>query len=100
MANRLIKFKVDESYNMIVNELAESLIFNRIYPFIYYNIKNFNFEEETQLKTKFNQAKSEFTFTTFNVDPIINLCKFNTSLQEIRKLPFLSAPFEKLVILM
>lgn len=97
MASRLIKFKVDDGFNLIIYELAESLIFNKIYPFIYFNIKNFNFEEETKLKNTFNEAKKDFTFTTYNVDSILYSCKFNLALQELRKLPFLSAPFEKLV---
>lgn len=97
MASRLIKFKVDDGFNLIIYELAESLIFNKIYPFIYFNIKNFNFEEETKLKNTFNEAKKDFTFTTYNVDSILYSCKFNMALQELRKLPFLSAPFEKLV---
>jgi hypothetical protein len=99
MANRLIKFKVDDGYNLIIYELAESLIFNRIYPFIYFNIKNFNFDEENKLKNTLNESKKDFTFTTYNVDPILYSCKFNSALQEIRKLPLLSAPFEKLVLL-
>ena len=97
MAGRLIKFKVDESYNLVVYELAESLIFNRLYSLIYFNIKNFNYEEENQLKEKLKATKNEFTFTTFNVDPLINQCKFLPALNELRRLPFLSAPFEKLV---
>jgi len=97
LASRLIKFKVDDGFNLVIYELAESLIFNKIYPFIYFNIKNFNFEDETKLKNTFNEAKKDFTFTTYNVDPILYSCKFNLALQELRKLPFLSAPFEKLV---
>ena len=97
MMSRLIKFKVDETYNLIIYELAESIVFSRIYPLIYFNVKTFNYEEENLLRTRLNQAKNEFTFTTFNIDPLINQCKFSSALLEIRKLPFLSAPFEKLV---
>jgi hypothetical protein len=99
MAGRLIKFKVDETYNMVIYELAESLLFNKIYSLIYFNIKTFNYEEENQLKARLTEAKAEFTFTTYNVDPIINQCKFTNAIQEMRRLPFLSAPFEKLVYL-
>lgn len=98
MAGRLVKFKADETYNVVVYELAESLIFNKIYSLIYFSIKSFNFEEENILREKLNQTKNEFTFTTYNVDPIINQCKFLNALQELRRLPFISAPFEKLVL--
>ena len=97
MSKRLIKFKTDDTYAVILYEMTESLIFNKIYSFIYFNIKQFNYEEEQQLKLKLQNAKSDFTFSKYQVDTIYNECQFISAIQEIKKLPLLSSPFEKIV---
>lgn len=97
MSKRLIKFKTDDTYTLIMYELTECLIFNRIYSFIYFNIKQFNYEEEQQIKLKLHNTKADFTFSSYQIDAIYNECHFDLAIQEIKKLPLLSTPFEKIV---
>lgn len=92
--NRLARFKVDENFNLIIHELTESLVFNKISNFLTNNLKQFNQEEEGDLKTKMFNMKNEYSFKS---DSIFNECKFRLAIAEIRKLSNVVAPFEKLV---
>ena len=97
LMQKLLKFKIDENFETIIHELTESLVFNRMHSFIYLNLKQFNVNEEAELKNKMNSLKSEFTFAIFKLDNIYNECKFKNAIAEIRKISNLMAPFEKLV---
>ena len=91
------KYKSDDSFNTIIFELAESLIFNKIYSYLFNNLKSFNSEDESSLKQKFNSFKNEFSFSSYQVDQMFNLCKFKASIEELNKLPYCFTTFEKMV---
>jgi hypothetical protein len=96
---KLSKFKQDDSFNTIIKELTESLIFSKLYQFLYMNIKNFNADDEIELKNTINSLKSEFNFTMppHKLDAIFNECKFKNAIAELKKINGLHAPFEKIV---
>ena len=97
MNNKLIKFKTDDSYNIIIFELAESLVFNKIYSYLFNSLKAFNAEEETALKSRFNSYKNEFSFSSYQVDQVFNQCKFKSAINELNKLSACFTTFEKMV---
>ena len=97
MSNKLSKFKVDDSYSALIYELAESLIFNKLYSYLFNNLKAFNSDEETSLKQRFPTFKAEFSFSSYQIDHIFNQCKFKSAIQEFNKLPFFFTLFEKMV---
>jgi hypothetical protein len=97
LMQKLLKFKIDENFDIIIHELTESLVFNKMHSFIYLNLKQFNADEEADLKIKMSNLKSEFTFAIFKLDNIYNDCKFKNAIAEIKKISNLMAPFEKLV---
>ena len=68
-----------------------------MYPFIFLNIKKFNYEDEEQIKIKLNQAKSDFTFQTYNIDPVYNQLNLSSAINELKKICILATPFEKIV---
>lgn len=92
------KFKIsDDSYNLIVYEISESLIFNKLHSFIFLNLKNFSLEDESDLKNRLTNFRSDFSFTYYKLDQIFNECKFKTALDEIKKITKSQTPFEKMV---
>lgn len=97
MSTKLAKFKSDDTFLVIISELAESLIFNKIYSYLFNNLKVFNLEEETSLKQKFNSYKTEFSFASYQLDQIFNQCKFKSAILELNRLAFCFTPFEKMV---
>ena len=97
VGNKLSKFKIDESFNLIIYELTESLVFNKIYQFLYFNIKQFNIDDEAEIKSKMNLLKNDFSFTLYKLDSIFNECKFKNAVNEIKNINKFSTPFEKLV---
>lgn len=94
---KLAKYRMDESFSTIVHELTESLVFNRIYKFLFSNIVQFNTDEEADLKIKMNNLKSDFSFTIYKLDTIFNECKFKNAINEIKKISNFQTPFEKMV---
>lgn len=97
VSNRLTKYKLDDEFNFIIYELTESLVFSKIGQYLYFNIKQFKSDEETDLKTKLKNLQTEFNFTTYKLDHIFNKCKFKNAINEFRKISNFSTPFEKLV---
>jgi hypothetical protein len=97
--NKLQKFKTDENFNLIVYELCESLVFNKIYQHLYLNIKQFTADDETDIKVKMNISKADFSFTIYKVESIYNECKFKTAISELKKITSFTTPFEKMVLL-
>lgn len=97
LAGKLQKYRNDDNFNLIINEMTESLIFSKVHQFLYNNIQQFNVEEEAELKTKINNIKSDFSFTHYKLESIFNECKFKTAISEIKKISNLIIPFEKLV---
>lgn len=99
MAHRLIKFKVDDTYNLIIYELAESLIFNKLYSFIFMNLKQFNEDVESLLKTKLETMKNDFNFSSYEIDSIFSQCNYEIPIYEFQKISTVTTPFEKLAVL-
>lgn len=97
LSTKLNKYKIDDSFNLIIYELCESLIFNKMYQFLFMNIKQFNSDEETEFKAKINNMRNDFSFSLYKLDVIFNECKFKTAIAEIKKLSNYNSPFEKYV---
>lgn len=91
------KFKIDDTYNLIIYELTESLIFDKLYPFIFSNLKNFNSEDEVDLKNRMINFRADFSFTYYKLDQIFNECKFKSAIEEIKKISSVVTAFEKMV---
>jgi hypothetical protein len=91
------KYKMDETFNIIIHELSESLVYNKIYQFLFLNLKQFNVDEEAELKIRMENLKGDFSFTIYKLDSVFNECKFKSAINEIKKLSNLNSPFEKLV---
>jgi hypothetical protein len=94
---KLTKFKLDESFSIIIQELCESLIFNKINAFLILKLKQINSDDEAELKIKMNNLKNDFSFTIYKLDSVYNECKFKLAINEIKKLSNCVAPFEKMV---
>jgi hypothetical protein len=92
-----MKFKIDDNFNTIINELTESLIFSKMHQYIYFNLQQFTAENETEIKTKITSIKNDFSFSQYKLEPIYNECKFKLAVNEIKKLTTVMVPFEKLV---
>lgn len=99
MTNKLQKYKLDDNYPLVIYELCESLVFDKLFSFLYLNISRFNYDDEMQFKTKLQNYKSEFSFQAFNVDSFFNNCKFKAAISEFKKITTVTTPFEKLVII-
>ena len=97
LTSKLIKYKIDDNFETIVHELTESLVFNKLHSFIYLNLKQFNADEEADLKIKMNNLRSDFSFAIYKLDNVYNECKFKSAIAEIKKISSLMTPFEKLV---
>jgi hypothetical protein len=97
LIDKFEKFKNDENFNYIINELAESLIFDKMYMYLYLNFKQFNKEEEKILKEKIKNI--DFNFISYKLDASYNECKFENSIKELKKITLVYTPFEKLKIL-
>jgi hypothetical protein len=94
---KMAKYKMDETFNIIIHELSESLVYNKIYQFLFLNLKQFNVDEEAELKIRMENLKGDFSFTIYKLDSVFNECKFKSAINEIKKLSNLNSPFEKLV---
>lgn len=97
LESKFEKFKSDQNFLLIINELAETLIFEKMFSYIYYNLKQFNKAEEDQLKLKIKNM--EFNFTNYNLDKIYNECKFTQTIEEFRKISNYQTIFEKLKVI-
>ncbi len=97
IAQKLEKFKLDELFPYIIVELAESVIFDKMQPFIMKNFKAFFKEEELIFKRKLKD--SEFDFGVYKMDRIFNSCKFEQSIKEFNKISNYDTPFEKLKVI-
>lgn len=97
LGNKLLRFKVDDNFNFIIYELCESLVFNKLFDFLYLNIKQFTSEEETEVKVKMSVFRENFSFTIYKLDNVYNECKFKAAILEIKKIVGLNTPFEKMV---
>jgi hypothetical protein len=91
------KYKFDDTYNLIIYELSESLLMYKLHSFIFDNLKNFNSEDEAELKNKLISFRQDFSFTSFKLDQIFNECQFNLAIEEVKKLKNYQTPFEKMV---
>lgn len=94
---KLTKYKVDESFNVIIQELCESLVFNKINAYLILKLKQINSDDEVELKIKMNNLKNDFSFTMYKLDSLYNECKFKLAINEIKKISSSVAPFEKMV---
>jgi hypothetical protein len=95
--NKLSRFRTDDGFNIVINELAESLIFSKLHQYLYASLQQFEVENEEELKAKMAVMRNEFSFSQYKLDPLYNEIKFKASIAEFKKISTVSMPFEKIV---
>ena len=68
-----------------------------MFNFLYLNLKHFNKQDEENMKLKIKNT--DFNFTSYGLDTILNECKFISAIQEFKKISDFKTPFEKLRII-
>jgi len=97
LLNKLQKYKLDDNFPLVIYELCESLVFDKLFSFLHLNISRFNNDEELIFKNKIQNYKNEFSFQSFGLDSLFNNCKFKGAISEFKKIATVATPFEKLV---
>lgn len=97
---RLNKLKTENEaeLSLIVIEMTESLIFDKLYMYLYMNITQFNKEEETNLKLKLKEPR-EINYREMRIDKLFAECNFNAASRLIKAISTKSTLFEKTGIL-
>jgi hypothetical protein len=95
--NKLNKFRTDDGFNVVINELAESLVFSKLHQYLYFSLQQFNADSEEELRGKIITMRNDFSFNQYKLDPIFNEIKYKASIAEFKKISTVTIPFEKLV---
>ena len=95
MGNELRKLNMDESVIDIVKyELIDSLIFEKLYDFIFHNLQMFYEKEENEVRKKMQQSSQrKFEFVKEN-EPYRE-CKFKEPIEKLKELKTKKSLFEK-----
>lgn len=95
MGNELRKLNMDENVIDVVKyELIDSLIFEKLYDFIFHNLQMFYEKEENEVKRKMQQSSTrKFEFVKEN-EPYRE-CKFKEPIEKLKELKTKKSLFEK-----
>lgn len=95
MGNELRKLNMDENVIDVVKyELIDSLIFEKLYDFIFHNLQMFYEKEEIEVKRKMQQSSTrKFEFVKEN-EPYRE-CKFKEPIEKLKELKTKKSLFEK-----
>ena len=97
LTQKLEKFRNDELYLYIILELSESIIFDKMYPFLIKSLKSFFKEEEAIFKSK--NKSMDFNFVNYKLNPALNDCKFPNAIKEFNNFSKYTTPFEKIKVI-
>ena len=96
----LSKNKVQCSYDILICELVDSLVFNKMYDFIYNSLVDFHKEDEEFLKTKLKEDPKKYDLALVNgLDKAYRNCKFENAVELLSKLDEKKNIWEKYVSL-
>lgn len=90
--------KRDDAFiNMLTLELIDSLVFNKMYEFIFGSLIAFNRSKEEEMKEKLKDNPNKFDLSTLQIDKAYRECKFEKAKSELRKISCKQTVFEKIV---
>jgi hypothetical protein len=92
------KIKLDDNtIQSIICEFVDSLIFDKLYDYLFGNLKVFYAEEELEFKTKLKELPNKFEFT--GVNECFKGCKFEEAIKLLNTMKDLKSFFEKNALL-
>ena len=96
--NSLGKTKDENLLNNVVSELVDSLIFSKMYDFLFGNLIQFHQEEEQEFKTRIKELPTRFELGN-NVDEAYRDCKFEKGIALLKTITKYKTIFEKLKLI-
>ena len=95
----LSKWKPNVSVDLIVAELVDSLVFNKMYDFIFDSLVEFHKEEEEEMKAKMKEFPEKYEISSMQLDKAYRSCKFEKAVNLLKEISNKKNVFEKLVSL-
>ena len=83
----------------ICAELVDSLIFNEIYNYLFEKLKEFNEEEEKEIKQILNENPLKYEWEGLKIEEIFSSCKFLNAIKRLDDISNYSTVFEKVKVL-
>lgn len=83
----------------ICGELVDSLIFNEIYNYLFEKLKEFNEEEEKEIKQILNENPLKYEWEGLKIEEIFSSCKFLNAIKRLDDISNYSTVFEKVKVL-
>jgi hypothetical protein len=83
----------------ICAELVDSLIFNEIYNYLFEKLKEFNEEEEKEIKKILNENPLKYEWEGLKIEEIFSSCKFLNAIKRLDDISNYSTVFEKVKVL-
>lgn len=96
------KISINDSKNnspvdLIVDELVDSLVFNKLYDYIFGSLVKFYEEEEKLMINKIKEFPNRYEISSMQVDKAYKDCKFEKAIVLLKELTNKRCIFEKLV---
>ncbi|MCQ2821687.1 MAG: hypothetical protein MJ252_30890 [archaeon] len=96
--NALSKIKSNiSSLDILVAELVDSLVFDKMYDFIFNSLIDFHKEEENEIKNKMKEYPGKYDLANQQVDKAYRDCKFEKAVALLKEMSEKKNVFEKLV---
>ena len=93
------KDEYNTSYN-IISELVDSLIFEKLYPYLFKNcLVSFYKEEEKKIKKVLKDSLTKYELEGLKVDEVFYKCKFETAISFLDNITYKKTIFEKMEVL-
>jgi hypothetical protein len=83
----------------ICAELVDSLIFNEIYNYLFEKLKEFNEEEEKEIKKILDENPLKYEWEGLKIEEIFSSCKFLNAIKRLDDISNYSTVFEKVKVL-
>ena len=83
--------------DIFIDELVDSLVFNKLYDFIFGSLVEFNKQEEYILINKIKEFPNRYELNSLQVDKAYRDCKFEKAVALLKELSNKKCLFEKLV---
>jgi len=83
----------------ICAELVDSLIFNEIYNFLFEKLKEFNEEDEIEIKKILNENPLKYEWEGLKIEEIFSSCKFLNAIKRLDDISNYNTVFEKVKVL-
>ena len=89
----------DDQGNIIVSELVDSLIFSKMYDFLFGSLVTFHKEEQEEFTAKMKELPNKFDLTSMGVDEAYKDCKFEKGGELLNKITKYHSIFEKIKLI-